>query len=186
MAGDARQRMIEGAVRLLAQRGLQATSFTEVLEATGASRGSIYHHFPGGKDELVAEALALAGSRAITALDTVAGSSPVEVTAFFLDMWRRLLTYSKFGAGCSVLAVTVATDSADLLTETAGIFRAWRTRLAELFEQGGLSPKQASQLAAMLVATSEGAVVLARAEKSIEPFETVADQLLELAGQMQG
>ena len=57
MASDARSRMIAGAARLLAERGLQATSFSTVLAATGAPRGSIYHHFPGGKDELVTAAL---------------------------------------------------------------------------------------------------------------------------------
>ena len=57
MTSDARNRMIAGAARLLARRGLQATSFSTVLAATGAPRGSIYHHFPGGKDELVVAAL---------------------------------------------------------------------------------------------------------------------------------
>jgi TetR/AcrR family transcriptional repressor of lmrAB and yxaGH operons len=61
MARDVRDRMIDGAIRLLAQRGLQATSFSEVLELTGAPRGSVYHHFPEGKDQLVSAANAVAG-----------------------------------------------------------------------------------------------------------------------------
>ena len=68
--------MIAGAMKLLARRGLQATSFSEVLELTGAPRGSIYHHFPDGKDQLVAAAIALAGERALQPLEEIAGASP--------------------------------------------------------------------------------------------------------------
>ncbi len=177
MAGDARQRMIDGAVRLLAERGLQATSFSEVLELTGAPRGSIYHHFPDGKDQLVGAAVDRAGANAVAIIDAWHGASPAEVVERFLGMWRALLTHTDYRVGCSVLAVTVATDSPDLLTQAAGVFRAWRTRLDELLEEGGLSPRDAARLAATLVASSEGAVVLSRAERSIEPFDLVADQL---------
>src|ERR1700743_1013320 len=103
MASDVRQKIIEGAVRLLAQRGLQATSFNEVLELTGAPRGSLYHHFPGGKDELVACALELAGQRALDFLNAKAGASAVEIARDFLGLWRALLVRSKLGAGCAVL-----------------------------------------------------------------------------------
>jgi TetR/AcrR family transcriptional repressor of lmrAB and yxaGH operons len=179
VAGDVRDRMIDGAIRLLAQQGLQATSFSEVLELTGAPRGSVYHHFPDGKDQLVGAAVDRAGARALHALDGKAGISAEELTAVFLGLWRELLVRSQFGAGCAVLAVTVATDSRELLQHAGAVFRSWRGQLAELFEQGGLSAKEAAQFAATLVAASEGAVVLSRAEQSLEPFDLVADQLLE-------
>ena len=70
---DVRERMIEGAVRLLARHGLQATSFSEVLELTGAPRGSIYHHFPEGKDQLIGSAVDFAGSQALKVLDDQVG-----------------------------------------------------------------------------------------------------------------
>jgi TetR/AcrR family transcriptional repressor of lmrAB and yxaGH operons len=170
--------MIAGAMKLLARRGLQATSFSEVLELTGAPRGSIYHHFPEGKDQLVAAAIDLAGDRALEPLEQIAGASPEEITELFLGMWRRLLSHANFDAGCSVLAVTVAADSRELLDHAGNVFRSWRGRLAELLEQGGLTPADARQLAVTLVAASEGAVVLSRAERSMEPFELVSSQLL--------
>lgn len=179
MAGEVRQRMVEGAALLLAKQGLQGTSFSEVLELTGAPRGSVYHHFPDGKDQLVGAALDFAGARALTALDTLAGKTPVEVTEYFLALWRSVLVRSDFGAGCAVVAVTVATDSADLLAQSAGIFRSWRRRLADLFTAGGLPEPDASRFAAILVASSEGAVVISRAEQDMEPFELVHDQLLD-------
>jgi TetR/AcrR family transcriptional repressor of lmrAB and yxaGH operons len=65
------------------------------------------------------------------------------------------------------------------LQHAGAVFRSWRGQLAELFVQGGLSAKEAAQFAATLVAASEGAVVLSRAEQSLEPFDLVADQLLD-------
>jgi TetR/AcrR family transcriptional repressor of lmrAB and yxaGH operons len=177
MAGDTRQRMVIGAARLLAQRGLQETSFSEVLGLTGAPRGSIYHHFPGGKDQLVGDAIALAGAHAITVMEGTRGESAIEVTKRFLALWRELLIRSDFQAGCSVLAVTIATDSAELRTHAANVFTSWRRHLADLLHVGGLRKRDAQNFAALLIAASEGAVVLSRAEQSIEPFTLVARQL---------
>jgi TetR/AcrR family transcriptional repressor of lmrAB and yxaGH operons len=101
------------------------------------------------------------------------------VTVAFFDLWRAVLVRSNLRAGCAVLAVTVATDSPDLLDQASSIFRAWRGRLAELYELGGLDPDAAAKLAATVVAASEGAVVISRAERTLEPFELVATQLLE-------
>ena len=179
MAGDVRDRMIEGAIRLLAQQGLQATSFSEVLQLTGAPRGSVYHHFPAGKEQLVSAAVDRAGARALHALDGSEGVSAEELTSLFLGLWREVLVRSQYRAGCAVLAVTVATDSQELLRHAGAVFRSWRGQLAELFEHAGLSAREAAQFAATLVAASEGAVVLSRAEQSLEPFDLVADQLLE-------
>jgi AcrR family transcriptional regulator len=170
--------MIESAAILLATRGLQGTAFSDVLERSGAPRGSVYHHFPGGKDQLVDAAIELAGDRALRVLDGVAGAPPREVTQFFLDLWRQVLVLSDLRAGCAVLAVTVATDSPDLLNHAAAIFRAWRGRLAALYELGGMDATAAARLATTVVAASEGAVVVSRAERSLEPFELVAAQLL--------
>jgi AcrR family transcriptional regulator len=179
MARGMRERMVASAVDLLARRGLQSTSFSEVLERSGAPRGSIYHHFPDGKDQMVGAALDAAGGRAIELLDRKAGAPAEEVATWFLHIWREVLIRGRFEAGCAVLAVAVAADSPELLEQTARVFRTWRGRLAELLEQGGLRADDAQRFAALLVASSEGAVVLARAEQSLEPFDLVADQLLD-------
>jgi TetR/AcrR family transcriptional repressor of lmrAB and yxaGH operons len=177
VASETRARMVAGAARLLAERGLQETSFSEVLELTGAPRGSIYHHFPDGKDQLIASAIDLAGAHAISLIDRSTGKSAEGVTRHFLGMWREVLLRSNFKSGCSVLAVTIATDSSDLLGHAATVFRTWRLRLAELLRDGGLTEQDAARFAAILIAGTEGAVVLSRAEQSMEPFELVAEQL---------
>ena len=78
-----------------------------------------------------------------------------------------------------MLAVTVATDSRDLLQHAGAVFRAWRGRLAELLEQGGFPAAEAARFAATLVAASEGAVVLSRAEQKHGTFDLVSEHLLE-------
>src|SRR6478735_8270679 len=98
-----------------ATKGLDGTSFAEVLAATGAPRGSTNHHFPGGKHELVQDAVKLPGERAMAALEPIRGEPAPVVIRRFLGLWRQLLQVSDFGAGCAVLAVTVAADDADLL-----------------------------------------------------------------------
>jgi len=173
--------MVEGAVQLLARGGLSATSFAEVLALTGAPRGSVYHHFPGGKDQLVAAALDLAGSYLVGAMESHAGAPAEEIADHFLRLWRGVLTRSDCQSGCAVLAVATATDSAELMNHAGEVFRAWRGRLAGLLEQGGLTARDATAFATTLIAATEGAVVLSRAERSTEPFDTVARQLIDQA-----
>ena len=184
MARGVRERMVASAVNLLARRGLQATSFSEVLEHSGAPRGSVYHHFPEGKNQMIDSALDAAGATAIELLDRKAGAPAEEIATWFLHIWREVLIRGKFEAGCAVLAVAVAADSPERLDHTARVFRGWRRRLTELLVEGGLAPVDASRFAATLVAASEGAVVLARAEQSLEPFDLVAEQLLEQVRQL--
>ncbi len=179
MAGEVRESMIDGAMFLLAQRGPDATSFSEIIATTGAPRGSLYHHFPNGKEQLIAAAVDKAGSVLIEAMEQSAGKSASEVVERFLAIWRYVLTRSDCGSGCAVLAVTVSTNSTELLTHATAVFRTWRARLAELLAQGGLPQAHARHFATMMIATAEGAVVLSRAEQNIEPFDSVAAYLLE-------
>ncbi|GAA0579268.1 TetR/AcrR family transcriptional regulator [Paractinoplanes ferrugineus] len=176
MEQGVRELMIDGAVRLLGRHGLQGTSFTEVLAATGTPRGSIYHHFPGGKEQLVGAALEAAGAETLQGLGGLKGADPERVAQRYVGLWRDLLVRSRTGAGSAVLAVTVATRSEEMLTRAAAVFRSWRERLTELLADGG-HPDPAG-FAATLVAACEGAVVLSRAERSLEPFDAVAAFLL--------
>jgi TetR/AcrR family transcriptional regulator, lmrAB and yxaGH operons repressor len=179
VTGEVRQRMIDGAIALLATRGLEGTSFATVLARTGAPRGSVYHHFPGGKDELVAAAVERNLGRAIDLLDAAAGQSALAVAEVFLSAWRALLTQTGFRAGCALVAVTVGTDSAAIRQQAADAFRTWRDHLAGLLEQGGLTRDAAQRHAALLLSASEGAVVISRALGDLGTFEAVATSLLD-------
>jgi TetR/AcrR family transcriptional regulator, lmrAB and yxaGH operons repressor len=178
MTSDARQRMVEAAAVLLAQRGLQGASFSEVIASSGAPRGSIYHHFPEGKDQLVLAALEVAGARAKGLLEAVRGRPAQEVAQRFADLWRSVLTASNLRAGCAVLAVTVAADSPALLDRAGEVFREWQDLIADLLLEGGVPAERAPTLAALLVAGCEGAVALARAQTDVAVFDRVADELV--------
>src|ERR1700760_3016119 len=134
MTGEASDRMVASAVRLLAEHGFQATSFSSVLAASGAPRGSIYHHFPDGKDQLIGAAIDLAGTRALALTDSFLGRPAAEVVDGFTGLWRGVLVPAEFGAGCAVLAVTVSADVPELVDRAAAIFRSWRESLGRVLE----------------------------------------------------
>lgn len=178
MASKTREQMIDGTVELLARGGMPQTSFATVLERTGSPRGSIYHHFPKGKDQLVSAAVETSGARSIAMIRAWRGDSAALLTEKFLAAWRQLLTAFDFTAGCAVLAVTTSTESDDLLDRAAEVFRSWRAELASLLTEGGLPEDQSAGVSSLLIASVEGAVVMCRAEKRIEPFDDVAAHLL--------
>ena len=103
--------MVQGASRVLARRGLHATAFSEVLAVTGASRGSIYHHFPGGKAELIEAVLEDYGGRTDDALQALHGQPLLSVVRGALALWRARLVEEDCGAGCPVAAVALAAPS---------------------------------------------------------------------------
>jgi TetR/AcrR family transcriptional regulator, lmrAB and yxaGH operons repressor len=177
---NVRSNMVDGAVRLLATQGVEGTSFSEVLAAADAPRGSVYHHFPGGKSELLHAALERASGRALEAMEATRGQSAPEVLERFLTLWKALLDYSALRAGCAVVSVAVAGPDGDILEHVGGIFRAWTEQLAELFAAGGMAADVAHTMATVAIAATEGAVVLSRAEQSRDPFDEVASTLTDL------
>jgi AcrR family transcriptional regulator len=178
------ERMIESAIRLLAKHGFQAASFGAVLEASNAPRGSIYYHFPGGKNQLIAAAIEVAGKRAVALVRSMHGRTAAEIIDGFAGSWRAVLQLSDFGAGCSALAVTVSADKPELLERTGAVFRSWRQAIADVLEASGLSTSQAADLSMMMLAACEGAVVLCRAQRTFGPLDTVTGQLKLLAATM--
>ena len=93
MTGDTRERMIEAAVHALQRDGVEGMSFTEVLRESGAARGAIYHHFPGGKSHLEAEAATENGNEVRALLARLPAESPAAVVRGF--------TSPTIGASCS-------------------------------------------------------------------------------------
>lgn len=181
MPSETRAKMIEAAVTALQQRGVAGMSFTEVLQASGAARGAIYHHFPGGKAQLVAEAAASNGADVRAFLAGLPSDRPVAIVEAFLAAVRPVVAASAAGGGCAVAAVTVAAgDSGELRQVAASAFASWTDQLAERFGGAGLAPGEAAGLAAMLLALLEGAHVLCRAAGDLEPFEQAARTAIAL------
>ena len=178
MAGDTRTRMIEATVTALQRQGVAGMSFTDVLRASGAARGAIYHHFPGGKAQLVAEAAARNGQDVQAYLGTLGAGSPQAVVEAFLAAVRPVVAASAGGGGCAVAAITVPAgtdDDGDTLRQVAAsAFASWTSELAGLLAASGLPPAEAGDLATLLITVLEGAHIMCRAAGTIEPFDQAA------------
>ncbi len=172
-----RESMADAAALLLAEQGYQATSFSEVLAASGAPRGSIYHHFPGGKDQLVAVAIDRQAARAIGGLDRLEGRSPAGIVDGFMHWWRGRLVGTDFAVGCSLLGLAASTGPGGLRDDAGTLFRRWVERLAELFTSAGVAEPDALSFATELLAAAEGVVLIARVQRSLVPFDLVAARL---------
>jgi AcrR family transcriptional regulator len=186
MTVGTRDQMIEGAIRLLASKGVYGASLNQVLELTGSPRGSVYHHFPGGRDELLGEALELTGRRHDEWMSAYAGTSVEQVVAGFLEFWRRVLGGSDTQSGCPILAVTVSAPDGELFDKASEVFDVSLGHLSRLLREVGVGRRDADDLATFLVASAEGAVVLARAQRSLQPFELVAKRLTEYSQRFAG
>src|SRR5579859_5883350 len=136
MAGDTRERMIEAAVHALRRDGVEGMSFTEVLRESGAARGAIYHHFPGGKSQLVSEAAAENGHDVRARLAELPAESPAAVVRGFLTLIRPVVQESAAGCGCAVAAVAMASSALqdDRLHDAADVaIGSWIGELAGRF-----------------------------------------------------
>ncbi len=176
----ARERMIQSAGTLLRERGLAGTSFREVLAHSGAPRGSIYHHFPEGKNQLVEEAVraaGVAGGQLIAAGS--ASGDPVTTLRGFIHLWVQGLEASGYEAGCPLVAVTTAAGAEEpgLRGAAADAFAAWHDALAAGLRDAGLSRARARRLATTILAGVEGAVILCRAQRSGQPLKDVGAEL---------
>jgi TetR/AcrR family transcriptional regulator, lmrAB and yxaGH operons repressor len=174
---DSRQNMIQSAALLMRERGVDGTSFSEVLARSGAPRGSIYHHFPGGKTQLIEEATRFAGEFTAAGLAAaMRDSEPVAAVRGFVSLWRKILARSDFGAGCPVVAAALEGDRAPAVRAAAATaFSQWEELLADAIEPH--APGRGHSIATLIIASIEGGVVLARAQRSVAPLEQVADEL---------
>ncbi|MFD5257741.1 TetR/AcrR family transcriptional regulator [Streptomyces bobili] len=181
--GESRGRMILSAAALLRKYGASATSIDRVLAHSGAPRGSVYHHFPGGRTQLIDEAVALAGDFIAGLIDAaMRADDPVEAVDAFFALWRDRLVESGFRAGCPIVAVAVETndDAPQLARSAAAVFARWQEALAALLLRHGLTEERSRRLGAFIIASVEGAVIMCRAERSTAPIEAAAAEIHDL------
>lgn len=185
-----RDRMVTSAAMLIREHGASATTIDRVLAHSGAPRGSVYHHFPGGRAELVAEAVTYAAAHGAGPLGTVGTAAPTGAGAIdpltvldaLINTWRRRLRDSDFQAGCVIVAVAVEGPDTQpqAHAQAAKAFTLWRTRLATLLAAAGLDGIRARRLATLIVAAIEGAIVLCRTDRSLDPLDDTATELRAL------
>ncbi|AMT70284.1 TetR/AcrR family transcriptional regulator [Mycobacteroides immunogenum] len=177
-----RERMVASAALLIRERGAHATAISDVLEHSGAPRGSAYHYFPGGRTQLLGEAVDLAGDYIAGMID--AQPAAVEALDTLVLSYRKQLMRSDFRAGCPVVAVAVEAGDPEspasnqkLIERSAAVFRRWIDLIADKLVAAGVARARADELAMLMTTSLEGAIIIARSTRDITPIDVVHKQL---------
>jgi AcrR family transcriptional regulator len=177
-----RERMVVSAALLIRERGAHATAISDVLEHSGAPRGSAYYYFPGGRTQLLGEAVDYAGEHVGAIIAEAEGG--LELLDTLIDKYRRQLLDSDFRAGCPIVAVSVEAGEeedrermAPVIERAAAVFERWNELIAQRFVADGIPPDQARELAVLATSAIEGAILLARVRRDLTPLDLVYRQL---------
>ncbi|WP_332664416.1 TetR/AcrR family transcriptional regulator [Aeromicrobium sp.] len=172
---DPRTKMVAGAAQLIGERGVGATSVRELAKFTGAPLGSTYHYFPGGKDQLVEEAMVWVSRRVEKVLARAGEGGALAALDAFIGNWREFLIASDYEASCPILAV--ATEDTTTAGPASEVFKTWQGLLVPVLTRDGVPLERAERLAWLIVSSLEGAVVMARSQRSPVPLEAVAEEI---------
>ncbi len=183
MAADTRERFIAATAKLLLFRGYYGTSLGDIIDASAAPRGSLYFHFPGGKDELVLEATRAGAAQATQALSDALAHAPHPAAGVraYAEAAARLMRESDYTFGCPLAPVVLDGEGPPALAELCrATFAGWTGILRNAFAKAGMSGKRAGALATIVVTTIEGALLMARSYREAGPLQTAAAELERL------
>lgn len=172
--------MVRHAALLFRGQGYGGTGFREIVERAGAQRGVIYHHFPRGKAELAEEVIAFIDDQVGPAIETVcATADPVTALRLIMAGARMVMVDGDQPPGCPVAAVTLGAGPDDDTLKAAAheVFNRWQHPFAACLQRNGFPEGQAADLAALLIAGLEGALILCRAAGTDEPLQRVTAAL---------
>jgi AcrR family transcriptional regulator len=174
--------MIHSGVELFRERGVFGTAFADVLEHSGSPRGSVYHHFPEGKEQFAEEVIQAAGALSTAGLEEILKDhDPVQAMDLFAAAWRGVLADSDFAAGCPIAAAAVEGDRSPGARDAAATtFADWHRLLAGALSERGVPAARAASLTTLAIAALEGAVVLCRAQRSLAALEQTVTELRRL------
>jgi AcrR family transcriptional regulator len=171
---DGRALLLNGARQLLAEKGYAGMELRDVAERGRAPRGSIYHHFPGGKTQLAREAAELEGTTIRDLIERSLEERGLRETLFmFGEIFRRRVTDHPERIGCPVAAAALARpEDPELAAVATAAFQSWERPIAAALRDEGVSAKDAETFAGLVVSTVEGALLRARAAGSQEPLDS--------------
>jgi AcrR family transcriptional regulator len=183
---DARQKMVQAATQLIRQGGYGATAFSDVLTLSGAPRGSVYFHFPGGKAQLGMEAAEAHAHEQVGIIDRAAAgaSSPAQLIERYVDLGRDGMVASDYSRGCGVAPLVTdgaAHESAELMETSRRAFAEMTDRLVFHFVALGVDRTAARVLADAVIAGVEGVMITSRALRSPAPYDSVRAVLVSYA-----
>ncbi|WP_370947034.1 TetR/AcrR family transcriptional regulator [Amycolatopsis sp. cg5] len=181
---DSRDRTVAAAEHLFRARGVTGTGLRDIVEAAGTARGALGHHFPGGKEELVLAVIDHNMSRTAGLLREAAQTqprpSPSDVVRLLVGFWRDELLRTDYALGCPLVAMVVddVVNHPQVRTAVATALSSLQDPLATLLSHDDTTPSPG--LAMALLAGVEGAVVLSRAHRSVQPLDEVEQVFLTL------
>jgi TetR/AcrR family transcriptional regulator, lmrAB and yxaGH operons repressor len=180
---DAKQKMVQAARQLIRERGYGATAFSDVLTLSGAPRGSVYFHFPGGKAQLGMEAAEAHAHEQVQIIDRAAqgAGSAAQFIERYVALGREGMVASGYGRGCAVAPLVTegaAQESTGLGETSRRAFSELTDRLAFHFVAFGLDRAPARMLAEAVMAGVEGAMITSRALRSPAPYDSVGAALM--------
>ena len=181
MASDTRARMLAGATELVMHNGFNATSFKDVWEHTGTPRGSVYFHFPGGKEELGLE-IVQAAARTLASMARRAGEQTRTPATFLRCLARQFaerLERSGFREGCPLgaIALEMSEGSPALRAAADDAFAVWAEAIAGELERKGVARAAATRLADNAVTVLEGALLVGKTRGARTPLDRAGDLL---------
>jgi TetR/AcrR family transcriptional repressor of lmrAB and yxaGH operons len=172
----ARARMVQSAAKLMRERGIHGVGLREVVAHSGGPRGSLGRYFPGGKTQLMSEAIDVALAGLYDELDRTLAEAQTfpEAIGLILAPWRSVLVDHEFALGCPLAATVVdAAENDGLRVHVSDLLARWQGTVADIYIKFGASPAAADEHATVLLAAVEGALILARAHRSTAPLDTV-------------
>ena len=181
---DSRRRMLDAAAELFRAQGYHATGLNQLVAQGGAPKGSMYFHFPGGKEQLAAEAMREAAGRVLEQLRAAAQGAPDAATAIALviDALADELVATGFRSGCPLASVALdASAQSEPIAAACGEgYRSWRDAIAALLHRHGVAEEPAAALATVTLAAIEGGLLLARTDRDVRPLRQVRDHLVSV------
>ncbi len=179
---DTRERMVTAARELFASRGYHATAFSDVVEASGAPRGSIYFHFPGGKEELAHAAAQAAAVELLEICEEAAAQAdgPASYVRALTKVVADRLENSGYERGCAIatMVLELAPHSEAMRECFEECFARWCEVMADHLRGWGMRDEQAKDAAVMIMTMIEGALLISRAMRSTAPLHTATEQLV--------
>ncbi|SDQ51643.1 TetR/AcrR family transcriptional regulator [Thermostaphylospora chromogena] len=180
---DTRQRVLDTAAVLFQQQGYEATGLNQILTESGAPKGSLYFHFPGGKEQLATEALAMSGARLSRRLedDLRQAATTAEAVDAIVNHLAERLVESDYAAGCPIATVALEATGNETIRRTCDdAYRSWERIIADHLASRGVPQENAGPLATTVLATIEGALLLAKTRKDLAPLRDAAAVLRPL------
>lgn len=172
---DTRDRIMATTAGLFRRYGYTGTGMKQVVAAANAPFGSLYHHFPGGKEQLGGEVIRRSGRMYFELFEAVydAASDPVSGIEDFFAGAADVLRETDYADACPIatVALEVASTSEPLRLATAEVFEGWISGAARRFSEAGVPATEARTLAISVIGMLEGAFILSRALRSVEPVE---------------